>query len=69
MAAHFLSIGEFAQRANLSVNTLNGYRRKGLLPQPDASIGRVDGWSIATVDQWLSTRPGYAHLAEQSLPR
>lgn len=52
----YLSIGEFATRAELSVNTMKGYKKKGLLPSPDARVGKSDGWLDATVDRWILAR-------------
>ncbi|MBO1756865.1 XRE family transcriptional regulator [Allobranchiibius sp. CTAmp26] len=52
----YLSLGEFAQRCGYTLNTMKGYRRKRMLPEPDARIGRNHGWDASTVDQWRATR-------------
>jgi predicted DNA-binding transcriptional regulator AlpA len=54
----FLSIKEFAASAGVSVDVLKGLRLRGLLPDPDAAIGRYDGWSSETVDAWVADRQG-----------
>lgn len=52
----YLSLGEFAEQANLSVNTLKGYATKGMLPQPDAIVGSVRGWLPSTAERWIAGR-------------
>ncbi|WP_110783753.1 MerR family transcriptional regulator [Mycolicibacterium mucogenicum] len=46
---HYLSLAEFAERVQLSQNTIKSYYRKGLLPTPDAVLGRSRGWLPETV--------------------
>lgn len=53
---HFLSLAEFADRVRLSQNTIKSYYRKGLLPPPDATLGRSRGWLPETVDAWSLNR-------------
>ncbi|WP_301851109.1 helix-turn-helix transcriptional regulator [Rhodococcus pyridinivorans] len=52
----YLSLGDVAVRTGLTVNTLKGYARKGILPAPDATIGSHRGWRKETIDRWLRTR-------------
>ena len=54
----YLSLSEFADRAGLSVATMKSYLRKGLLPDPDALVGRNLGWKAETVDYWIHNRLG-----------
>jgi predicted DNA-binding transcriptional regulator AlpA len=54
----YLSRGEIAERLGISLDTVKGYQRKGLLPEPDAMVGRNQGWLEATVDDWNKNRPG-----------
>lgn len=54
VAIHFLGVGEFADRINVTRNTLNKYR----LPKPDAYIGDIRGWTTETIDAWQANRPG-----------
>ncbi|OZC93501.1 hypothetical protein CH254_02285 [Rhodococcus sp. 06-412-2C] len=53
-----MSRGEIAERLGLSLDTVKGYQRKGLLPEPDAMVGRNQGWLETTVDEWHKNRPG-----------
>ncbi|ORI21869.1 hypothetical protein BH686_04275 [Rhodococcus erythropolis] len=50
---HYLSLGEFAERANISVNTMKGYRKDGRLPNEDGEVGRNRGWLPETADEWI----------------
>ncbi|WP_131806259.1 helix-turn-helix transcriptional regulator [Mycolicibacterium conceptionense] len=53
----YLTITEFAERAGLSRNTLKSYANiPGRLPEPDAIVGRVQGWLPETVDAWIAKR-------------
>ena len=52
----YLSIGEFASRAQLSVNTMKGYMKKGLLPSPDAKVGKTYGWLEVAAEEWIADR-------------
>lgn len=51
---HYLSLGEFAERANISVNTMKGYRKDGRLPSEDGEVGRNRGWLPETADEWIT---------------
>lgn len=62
MAERFLSVSDFARYAGLAQGTMSSYSAAGRLPEPDAYIGlgarAVRGWTRATVDEWMSNRPG-----------
>ncbi len=58
MPNRYLSLREFAARVGLEYGTLQSYRQKKLLPEPDALTGRVQGWLPETVDHWQANRPG-----------
>ncbi|MBP1054328.1 transcriptional regulator [Rhodococcus qingshengii] len=49
-----MSLGEFAERANISVNTMKGYRKDGRLPGEDGEVGRNRGWLPETADEWIA---------------
>jgi predicted DNA-binding transcriptional regulator AlpA len=53
----YLTITEFAKRAGLSPNTLKSYSHiPGRIPEPDAVVGRIQGWLPETVDEWIAKR-------------
>ena len=53
----FLSVTEIAERTGLTLNTVKAYSQiPGRLPEPDAMIGRVKGWSPKTIDAWIKHR-------------
>jgi predicted DNA-binding transcriptional regulator AlpA len=52
----YLTLGEFAIRAELSPNTMKGYLKKGMLPEEDARVGNNRGWLDSTVDAWIANR-------------
>lgn len=58
----FLNISDLARIAGITVGTAKQYGKEGRLPEPDAYIGLgergVRGWTQATVDEWLRSRPG-----------
>lgn len=62
MTTHYLGLSDFAARVGISAGTLNGYRAKGLTPEPDVMIGLGDravrGWTVETIDEWMAARPG-----------
>ncbi|MDO5049168.1 MAG: transcriptional regulator [Actinomycetaceae bacterium] len=58
----YLSTLGVAERVGLTRGTINSYRAKGLLPDPDAIVKSSDsqayGWLPETIDQWQANRPG-----------
>lgn len=62
----YLSLGEFAERAGIRLDTAKRYLREGRLPEPDARVGRNRGWLPATVDQWHHNRLGQGHRSDLS---
>ncbi|MFZ2173933.1 MAG: XRE family transcriptional regulator [Rhodococcus sp. (in: high G+C Gram-positive bacteria)] len=53
---HYLSLRDVAAKSNLTINTIKGYARKGLLPHPDATVGTHRGWLEETIEQWINDR-------------
>lgn len=53
-----LTVGEIAEAAGVSKATIDSYRYRGCLPEPQASRGRTPLWARPVVRHWLSTRPG-----------
>lgn len=62
MTREYLGAADFAARAGLATATIRSYIRKGLAPPADVVIttpsGPLRGWSVATIDAWLASRPG-----------
>lgn len=54
----FLSVNQVAELLGVSVNSVKGYRAKGLLPEPDAKVGNAFGWRQKTIEAWNERRPG-----------
>lgn len=54
----YLSPAEAAKRVGITTDTFHSYRKKGLVPDPDAMIGTVRGWLPETIDAWQKNRPG-----------
>ncbi|ODS62129.1 MAG: Hg(II)-responsive transcriptional regulator [Arenimonas sp. SCN 70-307] len=46
-----LTIGAFAKAAEVNVETIRFYQRKGLLPEPDRPIGGIRRYGPADVDR------------------
>jgi MerR family mercuric resistance operon transcriptional regulator len=44
-----LTIGAFAKMAGVNVETIRFYQRKGLLPEPDRSYGRIRRYGLTDV--------------------
>lgn len=65
----YLSLGEVAARCGLELTTVKGYLRKGILPAPDAQIGRNRGWTAETIDGWQSARRARAPRRPRSQDR
>ncbi len=64
----YLTLHELADRVGITYNTAKGYLRKGVLPEPDATIGPRCGWLPETVDEWMETRPGRGRWGREDAP-
>jgi hypothetical protein len=53
-----LTVGEIAEAAGVSKATIDSYRYRGYLPDPQAARGRTPLWARPIVRHWLATRPG-----------
>ena len=53
-----LTVGEIAEAAEVSKATIDSYRYRGYLPEPQAARGRTPLWARPIVRHWLATRPG-----------
>ena len=53
-----MDLRALAERLGVTLATIYQYRRRGALPEPDLMVGRSPAWHPATIEQWISTRPG-----------
>jgi len=53
-----LTVNDIAQAAGVSKATIDSYRHRGDLPQPQVVRGRTPLWSRPVVVHWLAHRPG-----------
>ena len=53
-----LTVGEIAEAAGVSKATIDSYRYRGCLPEPQSARGRTPLWARPIVRHWLATRPG-----------
>lgn len=49
----YFSRAEFADRIGVKPATMGRYK----LPEPDAMIGDIRGWTAETIDGWNAARP------------
>lgn len=62
MGKAYLSITQIAERSGLARNTIKVYAQIGRLPPADATIGRIKGWRLETIDNWLAQRARDRHI-------
>ncbi len=53
-----LTVGDIADAAGVSKATIDSYRYRGYLPEPQIVRGRTPLWARPIVRRWLNTRPG-----------
>jgi hypothetical protein len=53
-----LTVGDIAEAAGVSKATIDSYRYRGYLPEPQIVRGRTPLWARPIVRRWLHTRPG-----------
>ncbi|MCC5948621.1 MAG: hypothetical protein JJT89_09220 [Nitriliruptoraceae bacterium] len=53
-----LTVGDIAEAAGVSKATIDSYRYRGYLPEPQVVRGRTPLWARPIVRRWLATRPG-----------
>ena len=53
----WLTISEIAELTGLKVDTINKYRNRNTLPEPDNVIGRTPTWKRETIETWNALRP------------
>ena len=53
-----LTVEQVAERAGVSKATIDSYRYRGYLPDPQATVGRTPLWARPVVTRWIELRPG-----------
>jgi len=49
---HLVSIAEIADRLDVPKDTVNKWRHRGLLPDPDYSLAVGPVWEWSTIERW-----------------
>ena len=57
-ALTMMTVGDIAEVADVSKATIDSYRYRGYLPEPQVVRGRTPLWARPIVRKWLETRPG-----------
>jgi predicted DNA-binding transcriptional regulator AlpA len=55
-----LTVADVADLAHVSKATIDSYRSRGTLPEPQVQRGRTPLWSRPVIQRWLTLRPGAA---------
>jgi hypothetical protein len=53
-----LTVADIGELAGVSKTTVDSYRYRGSLPEPQVTKGRTPLWARPIVRRWLQTRPG-----------
>ncbi|MFP4148700.1 MAG: helix-turn-helix transcriptional regulator [Nitriliruptoraceae bacterium] len=53
-----LTVGEIAEATGVSKATIDSYRYRGYLPEPQTVRGRTPLWTRPVIRHWLGSRPG-----------
>ncbi len=53
-----LTVADIAELAKVSKATIDSYRYRGYLPEPQVTKGRTPMWTRPVVRRWLGSRPG-----------
>ncbi|HSK22185.1 MAG TPA: hypothetical protein VK906_03370 [Egicoccus sp.] len=53
-----LTVADISELAGVSKATIDSYRYRGYLPQPQATRGRTPLWARPIIRHWLDNRPG-----------
>lgn len=53
-----LTVADISALAGVSKATIDSYRYRGYLPQPQATRGRTPLWARPIIRHWLDNRPG-----------
>jgi hypothetical protein len=53
-----LTVEQIAERAYVTKATIDSYRYRGYLPEPQGIVGRTPLWARPIIAHWLAHRPG-----------
>jgi predicted DNA-binding transcriptional regulator AlpA len=53
-----LTIDDMARLAGVKRRSIDQYRTRGTIPEPDGYVGRTPWWSRDTAVRWIAERPG-----------
>ena len=56
MAREQLDRAGVAERTGLAIKSVDTYRQRGVLPEPDGHVGRSPWWYSTTIDRWDAKR-------------
>lgn len=59
-----LSQKAVAKKTGLSFSTVQTYRKRGTLPEPDAVLDNKPLWTEATIEGWMTERAGVVSDAD-----
>lgn len=51
-----LTMAEVADLIGVTLLSVQRYRQRGIMPQPDAQYGRTRTWKRSTIEAWDATR-------------
>lgn len=68
-AANMMTVACLADAASVSKATIDSYRYRGLLPEPQTVISRTPLWSPVIIARWLEERDQAPHEGEVQLLR
>ena len=64
-----LTVGQVADRAHVSKATIDSYRYRGLLPEPQVTVGRTPLWARPVVERWVARREAGIGMSSSSVRR
>lgn len=55
--AEWWTTSDVAAYLGVKVATVTNYRKRGQMPEPDATVGRTHMWRLSRVVSWHESRP------------
>ena len=63
-----LTVQQVAERAHVSKATIDSYRYRGLLPEPQMTVGRTPLWARPVIERWVARRQDRVGIATRTGP-